>query len=233
MMDNIIKRDFICDIKQEEIILEDVRIDSSCDIIQDASKPENIDIKPEIDNEKHVTLEPIAFISVNNEIKQEIFENFDIHMKTVHEGRSDHKSDLCEKSFAHPKMKTNYEDKRDHKCDHCPVYTSFFYYADLKKHIKAVHEGNKDYKCDHCGKSFALSHHLKNHIKGVHEGQKDHKCNLCEKSFFLFDYLKTHIKTVHEGQRYYKCDICGKFFSRSGSLKRHIKNIHEGQKRDT
>ena len=64
------------------------------------------------------------------------------HNNSIHNGRKDHKYDLCGKASSSSGV--------------------------LKSHVIAVHNGQKDFTCNICAKSFALSGYLNTHIKTVH-----------------------------------------------------------------
>ena len=70
-------------------------------------------------------------------------------------------------------IKSVHEGRRDHKCDHCGK--SYSKKSSLKTHIKTFHEGRRDYECNQCGKSFTQSHHVSTHIKAVHDGERDYE----------------------------------------------------------
>ena len=107
-------------------------------------------------------------------------------------------------------MKTLHEEKSDYKSDYCGK--SCTQAGHLKNHMKTLHEGQRNYKCNSCGKSFKESGHLKMHINTIHEEQKnDLNCDLCENSFSQLFNLKSHIM-VHIDKKNHKCDICGKLF---------------------
>ena len=66
--------------------------------------------------------------------KCDLAQILDQRNETVHEGKKDHKCDLCDKSFS---------DRRN-----------------LATHVYTVHEKHRDHKCNYCGKTFLRPHHL-------------------------------------------------------------------------
>ena len=56
--------------------------------------------------------------------------NLRLHIKSIHEGKKDHKCDACNKSYID--------------------------ISSLKKHVRIFHEGRKDYICSECGKAFSV-----------------------------------------------------------------------------
>ena len=72
-----------------------------------------------------------------------VYANLDNHIKVVHEGRRDHKCEICGKGFVGSR--------------------------DLVRHVQSVHQNIKEYKCNHCTKEFAYQSSLKNHIKKYHK----------------------------------------------------------------
>ena len=169
------------------------------------------------------------------------------HVKTVHEGRKDHKCSFCGKCYTQ-KSVLNQHKKTFHKdmiseeteikeqiekktdCDFCGKSFNHTFY--LNKHVKTVHEGVKEYKCDLCIKEYSNAQDLKVHVRRVHEGIEDHICNDCGKSFNSARSLKRHIECLHKGIKY-KCDYdtCSAEYKEPYDLKIHIEAVHEGKSR--
>ena len=68
------------------------------------------------------------------------------HQKSVHKGRKEFKSDICDKNFLRKKH--------------------------LKAHTKSVQGGKKPFQCAICDYKFFQKSVLKNHMASVHEEMK-------------------------------------------------------------
>ena len=105
--------------------------------------------------------------------------NFQLHRKTVHEGRKDKKCEECGERFGQN--------------------------SSLTRHKKFIHDGRKDYKCQECGKEYGSISYLTDHMKVVHEKIK-YKCEDCGKEYNSNQSLTYHMKVVHEKIKDHKCD---------------------------
>lgn len=79
------------------------------------------------------------------------------HIRTVHEGRRDFKSDKCNKSFGER--------------------------GNLKKHERSVHLKERPFSCSQCQSSFAFKDGLARHIALVHDNSRPFKCARCGNSY--------------------------------------------------
>ena len=108
------------------------------------------------------------------------------HQSQVHNMKSRHKCQLCEKDFSSNEI--------------------------LKSHWKVIHENQKN-KCEICGKFFKGSaKQVTLHMRDIHEREKKYRCDICEKKFLFMPILKRHFREIHDKIRNHECKICMKKF---------------------
>ena len=95
------------------------------------------------------------------------------HLKTVHEGRKDHKCERCGKEYTEKKS--------------------------LRTHIKREHDNVRDEQCNQCGKLFFTKEVLKKHVKNIHNKDQNprYKCEYCQKSYTQKYYFRIHQHAIH------------------------------------
>ena len=135
------------------------------------------------------------------------------HLKTVHEGRKDHKCERCGKEYTEKKslrahIKREHDNVRDEQCNQCGKL--FFTKEVLKKHIKnihnkdqnpsRVHEGIvKHFECEFCGKVLNSKNSIQTHVKAVHTGSRDYVCHICK--YLIICYLNCGLNYVYFDSR--------------------------------
>lgn len=186
-------------------------------------------------------------------------QNFEIHLKAVHENQRPYQCDKCEKSFPYVNSlkchMLQHSDKNE-KLYICEVCKKIFNHpSSLVYHREAEHNNGRRFVCNKCNKSFKHKQLLQRH-QLVHSSERPHTCKLCSASFKtranLLNHMPIHTgekkhyctqcgqsfahKTSltlhmrwHSGQKPYECDICMKTFSQKGNLAEH-KRIHTGEK---
>ncbi|XP_077300949.1 uncharacterized protein LOC143921494 [Arctopsyche grandis] len=205
------------DIKQEEVLLEDLIWE------KELSRPNvcNAPAKAKKDSKQSIRSTGI----VNSPIckRKRTLCNHNSNKKLTL-----FKCDICLQSFnrkadlrTHKKIHT---EEKSYKCDIC--LKSFVQKSNFTKHNK-IHTGLKAYKCDTCLKSFVQKGCLIRHIKS-HTGLKPYKCDICLKTFTRKNYLVNHERR-HAGEKPPKCDICSKLFFNKYSLTIHMR-CHTGEK---
>ena len=108
---------------------------------------------------------------------------------------------ICEKSvkncYLNTHIKTVHEGRKEHKCNFCGKY--FSQSSSLNLHVKTIHKEMEaeNNKCDICNKSFKYAWILTTHVKTIHEGLKEHKCKFCDKNFGQSSSLNRHVKNFH------------------------------------
>ncbi|KAL8923334.1 MAG: hypothetical protein Q9172_003175 [Xanthocarpia lactea] len=199
------------------------------------------------------------------------------HIVTVHEGRKPFSCDLRDQTGAicgqgfETAGKLRAHEGRVHGgqrfwCSICTMDTSnkdpampqqsqegstgFSTYAELQKHIKAMHPP----ECSTCGLVCSSQRELKSHVEVRHgeisvEDRKSFICPEpgCDRAFTKKGNLNVHIESTHKAKKYI-CGVvgleslnnvegwdglnaCGRALSTKGSLQNHIRTTHMGMGR--
>lgn len=161
-------------------------------------------------------------------------QNYEVHLKAVHDGEKPHKCGVCQRAFAyacslkyhalsHIKKESETEIEQ-FPCDKCDKVfnhpSSLFYHKDTE-------HGNQRFICNKCDRSFKHRQLLQRH-QTVHTKERPFKCSQCPLSFKTRTNLINH-ENVHKGTKRYICSICGQGFTHKTSLAVHIR-WHEGNK---
>ncbi|KAK5646668.1 hypothetical protein RI129_005132 [Pyrocoelia pectoralis] len=144
-------------------------------------------------------------------------QNFEIHLKAVHENQRPYQCDKCEKSFPYINSL---------KCHMC-VKKIFNHPSSLVYHREAEHNNGRRFVCNKCNKSFKHKQLLQRH-QLVHSNERPHTCKLCNASFKTRANLLNHMP-IHTGEKKYYCTQCGQTFAHKTSLTLHMR-WHSGQK---
>ncbi|CAJ0934420.1 unnamed protein product [Ranitomeya imitator] len=145
--------------------------------------------------------------SLNEEIKQEGFDNEQVHECKDCERLFPNKYSLEQHMIIHT-------EEREYKCDQCPK--AFNWKSNLIRH-QMSHDSGKRFECENCVKVFTDPSNLQRHIRSQHVGARAHACPDCGKTFATSSGLKQH-KHIHS-------EVCHKSYTQFSNLCRH-KRMH-------
>ncbi|XP_031761549.1 histone-lysine N-methyltransferase PRDM16 isoform X5 [Xenopus tropicalis] len=177
--------------------------------------------------------------SLNEEIKQEGFDNEQMHEckdcerpfpnkysleqhMIIHTEEREYKCDQCPKAFNWKsnliRHQMSHDSGKRFECENCvKVFTDP---SNLQRHIRSQHVGARAHACPDCGKTFATSSGLKQH-KHIHSTVKPFICEVCHKSYTQFSNLCRHKRMHADCRTQIKCKDCGQMFSTTSSLNKH------------
>ncbi|XP_072012420.1 histone-lysine N-methyltransferase PRDM16 isoform X3 [Engystomops pustulosus] len=183
--------------------------------------------------------------SLNEEIKQEGFDNEQVHECKDCERLFPNKYSLEQHMIIHT-------EEREYKCDQCPK--AFNWKSNLIRH-QMSHDSGKRFECENCVKNeswfpsdlpsrlpiylncnnnteaephtpkvFTDPSNLQRHIRSQHVGARAHACPDCGKTFATSSGLKQH-KHIHSTVKPFICEVCHKSYTQFSNLCRH-KRMH-------
>ncbi|CAH1369186.1 zinc finger protein 271-like [Tenebrio molitor] len=157
-------------------------------------------------------------------------QNYEVHLKAVHEGERPFACERCNKRFSYanslkvhllqhfPKSGADDETNAQYKCPSCPK--SFRHPSSLQYHRDSEHTNGRRFVCNKCDKPFKHRQLLQRH-QLVHSDERPHRCIHCNSAFKTRANLIHHTRTVHAGQRNHWCSQCDKAFAHKTALKLH------------
>lgn len=211
---------------------EEYTADDDTTLPSSIQSDENVDIVPEVEEEKQINYEII--INENSPKKKKICipkrflsSAVDITKESSYVVSTFLPSETvvkAPKSLEPPKKsgapdtslsKTKVDEVRT--IDYSVLKLSGTYDLDFEKRISCESDPNTVYKCQHCPKAFANSHFLISHVKQVHV------CQHCMATFPNRDELNDHTRSAHKT---FSCAVCKRVFKCNSNLRMHIKQFH-------
>ncbi|KRT83116.1 zinc finger protein, partial [Oryctes borbonicus] len=188
--------------------------------------------QPQLDENTENDEEPKITFKIVCQLCQKTFscrQNYEVHIKAVHENQKPYKCDQCDKTFSYVNSlkchMLQHVSEKTYPCESCDKV--FNHPSSLVYHREAEHNNGRKFVCNKCNKSFKHKQLLLRH-QLVHSNERPHSCKFCEATFKTRANLLNHMP-MHTGEKKFFCNTCGQTFAHKTSLTLHIR-WHNGQK---